>query len=126
MTELNSYVVAAVSAVALLVHTAAKQVQHYPQWWLDQARCIHLHESTNWKQVTDWLGHYSSQHGGYQIDLGTWASFAPKSFPRDPASATPAQQTFVAWRIWNANGRVWGYGRLGAQWPNTSRECGLR
>ncbi len=83
--------------------------------------CIHRRESTDWHRTTDWLGRPSRQHGGMQIDLGTWLAFAPASFPRDPAAATPAQQVFVAFRIWLANGRRFG----GRQWPQTSRLCGV-
>jgi hypothetical protein len=104
--------------VALICASAAHT---YPRGWLAQAACIHLHESVDWHKRTDWLGRPSPDHGGYQIDVGTWAAFAPRSWPSDPASASPGQQTFVAWRIYVANGRRWG----GHQWPNSSRACGL-
>lgn len=53
-----------------------------------------------------------------QIDVGTWAAYAPHRFPADPANASPVQQLRVAWLIWQADG--W------APWPNSSRACGLR
>jgi hypothetical protein len=90
----------------------------YPSAWRAAVRCIHEHESAAWDRRTDWRGRPSVDHGGYQIALGTWASYAPPSFPRDPAAASRAQQTLVAWRIWRADG--W------SPWPNSSRACGLR
>jgi hypothetical protein len=97
----------------------------YPAGWLQQARCIHRHESIDWHKRTSWTGAPSPDHGGFQIDVGTWQHFAPARWPSDPADASPAQQTLVAWRIYVANGRRWGVGRIGAQWPNTARACGL-
>lgn len=105
----------------LLALSIAPAANAYPEWWVKQASCIHQHESTNWRKTTDWLGRPSPDHGGYQIDVGTWRHFAPRTWPQDPAYATPAQQTLVAWRIYVANGRRWG----GNQWPNTSRLCGV-
>ena len=108
--------------VVLLVALAfAGTAQAYPKGWMAQANCIHRHESTDWHKTTDWLGNPSRDHGGYQIDVGTWQVFAPKHWPQDPAYASPAQQTLVAWRIYVWNGRKWG----GGQWPNTARACGL-
>lgn len=90
-------------------------------WWLREAACIHEHESVDWHKTTDWQGHPSWDHGGMQIDVRTWASYAPRGFPADPADATPREQLYVAYQIWVANGRRWG----GNQWPNTSKACGL-
>jgi hypothetical protein len=84
--------------------------------------CIHSYESTDWHKTTTYLGGYSNDHGGMQIDVGTWRAHAPRSFPDDPALASPAQQLFVAWKIWLANGRCWG---CNGQWPNTARSCGV-
>ena len=109
-------------AMVVMTLIFATQAQAYPAWWVKQANCIHLHESTDWHKRTDWRGYPSRDHGGYQIDVGTWQSFAPRTWPRDPADATKAQQTLVAWRIYVANGRQWGNG----QWPLSSRACGLR
>lgn len=110
----------AVAVVATLIITVSAQA--YPQGWETQAQCIHLHESTDWHKTTDWRGYPSRDHGGYQIDVGTWLVFVPRGWPSDPADATPAQQTLVTWRIYVHNGRQWGNG----QWPNSARACGLR
>ena len=83
--------------------------------------CIHRYESTDWHKTTTWQGYPSSDHGGMQIDMGTWAAYAPRGYPPDPALASPFQQLVVAYRVWLANGRRWG----GNAWPNSSRECGL-
>lgn len=93
-----------------------------PAWWLKQATCIHDHESVDWHKTTDWLGRPSPDQGGMQIDVRTWTSMAPRGFPVDPAASTPRQQLIVAYRIYVANGRRFG----GNQWPNSSRECGLK
>lgn len=112
---------AALVAVAASL-LAAPAASGYPRSWRRAAACIHRHESVDWRRRTDWLGRPSRQHGGMQIDLDTWAAYAPRWWPRDPADATPAQQLLVAWRIWLGNGRRWG----GRQWPNTARICGVR
>ena len=101
----------------------AVPAQAYPGWWVKQANCIHRHESTDWHKRTDWRGYPSVDHGGYQIDVRTWQTFAPKGWPQDPADASPPQQTLVAWRIWLHNGRSWGNNQ---QWPTTARICGVR
>jgi hypothetical protein len=83
--------------------------------------CVHRHESVDWHRVTDWLGRPSSDHGGMQIDVGTWGSLAPRNFPREPAAATPHQQLVVAYRIWLENGRRFG----GSQWFLSAERCGV-
>ncbi len=92
-----------------------------PGWWVSEAMCIHRHESADWHRTTDWLGRPSVDHGGMQIALGTWATLAPKSYPREPAAASPHEQLVVAYRIWTANGRRFG----GSQWPYSSEACGV-
>ena len=72
--------------------------------------------ATRWHLTRDWLGRPSVNHGGMQINVATWSAYAPRSFPRDPASATRAQQLFVAWRIFVASGRTWRQG-------STASEC---
>lgn len=57
-----------------------------------------------------------------QIELGTWETFALRSFPSDPARATPRQQLLVSYLIWRANGRRFG----GHQWYYSAERCGLR
>src|SRR5215472_4710762 len=59
-----------------------------PRWWIAQALCIHRHESLDWHARTDWLGNPSRYRGGMQIDIGTWAAFAPRGFPSEPAAAS--------------------------------------
>ena len=100
---------------------AASAFTALPHWWVKQALCIHRHESLDWHRTTDWLGYPSVDHGGMQIAVGTWVSFAPRVYPREPASATPDQQLVVAHKIWAANGHRWG----GEAWPNSSLACGL-
>ena len=92
-----------------------------PRWWLHEALCIHRHESTDWHRTTDWLGNPSVNHGGMQINVWTWARWAPNGYPREPAAASPYEQLVVAYRIWQANGRRFG----GGQWPNSSAACHL-
>lgn len=109
--------------VFVLVSTA--EARAYPNGWKQEADCIHRHESTDWHKRTSWTGAPSPDHGGFQIDVRTWAAFQPRRWPTDPADASPAQQTLVAWRIYVANGRRWGHGLMGWQWPLSSRACGL-
>jgi len=92
-----------------------------PHWWLTEALCIHRHESFDWHRTTDWLGRPSVNHGGMQINVGTWARWAPRGFPSEPAAASPHDQLVVAYRIWNANGRRFG----GGQWPSSASACHL-
>lgn len=119
MSSRRRFTIALAATVIALAAIAVEKAAAAPRWWRAQARCIHLHESVDWHRVTDWLGRPSWDHGGYQIDVRTWATFAPRGFPRDPAAATPGQQTAVAYAIWRHDGD-W------HEWPNSSRECGLR
>ena len=112
----------AVSAASVAKAVSAKVAfAAIPHWWVAQALCIHRHESTDWHRTTDWLGRASRDHGGMQIDVGTWAAHAPKGFPREPAAASPREQLVVAYRIWRANGHRFG----GGQWPHSSAACGV-
>ena len=92
-----------------------------PRTWVKAALCVHRHESVDWHRTTDWLGRPSVDHGGMQIDLGTWAHFAPPSYPRSPAQASPWEQLLVAHRIWVANGDRFG----GRQWYHSAAACGV-
>ena len=94
----------------------------FPSSWLKGAMCVHRHESVDWHRTTDWLGRPSVDHGGMQIDVGTWGRLAPASFPRSPADASPHQQLIVAYRIWLANGHRFG----GHQWFHSAAACGLQ
>jgi hypothetical protein len=104
-TSLKSYTTAAFAAL--------------PRWWVNQALCIHRHESIDWHATRDWRGYPSVDHGGMQIAVGTWLSLAPRRFPREPAAASPHEQLLVAYRIWRLNGHRFG----GSQWPYSSRAC---
>jgi Transglycosylase-like domain len=88
-----------------------------------EASLLHSRLRGGWHERTTYLGGPSSQHGGFQIAISTWATHAPTSWPRDPASATPARQLYVAWLIWKANGRSWGANN---QWPQTAKLCHVR
>lgn len=121
-SEIRRCLILVFLAYLLVVPLAAQAGQPWPAWWQREATCIHLHESVDWHKRTDWLGRPSPDHGGMQIDVGTWRSFAPRGYPTDPADASPAQQLAVAYRIWLANGHSFG----GRQWPNSSKACGLR
>jgi hypothetical protein len=92
-----------------------------PHWWIGKALCIHRHESVDWHRTTDWRGYPSVDRGGLQIDVNTWSSLAPATFPTNPASASPRQQLFVAYRIWLANGHRFG----GHQWYYSAAACGV-
>jgi len=112
----------AVSAASVAKAVSAKAAfAALPRWWIAQALCIHRHESIDWHRTTDWLGYPSRDHGGMQIDVGTWVSQAPKGFPREPAAASPHEQLVVAYRIWRVNGDRFG----GGQWPYSSAACGV-
>lgn len=89
----------------------------YPKSWSSAARCIRQKESGSRWHLVD-----RPYFGAYQFVLGTWRTHAPAAFPRRPDRASPRQQTFVAFRVWKANGDRWG----GSQWPNSSRACGVR
>jgi hypothetical protein len=116
---------AAISIAVAAFFAAAAQVTEassLPRWWIKEALCIHRHESVNWHRTTDWLGYPSADHGGMQIDVGTWASMAPRNYPREPAAASPHEQLVVSYRIWLANGRRFG----GNQWYLSAQACGVR
>ena len=55
-----------------------------PGSWLKGAMCVHRHESVDWHRRTDWLGRPSVDHGGMQIDVGTWGRLAPAELPAEP------------------------------------------
>jgi hypothetical protein len=80
-----------------------------PGWWARAAACVHRYESPDWHQ-RGWL--YS---GGFQFMDSSWRSVGGRGRAAD---ATPAEQTWRAWLLYQEAG--WG------AWPNTSRICGLR
>ena len=117
------------AVIGLSLHPAHKPEHRYPSWWLEQAHCIHYQEThhswgSGWHISTVYgTGQPSSQRGGFQINVATWASFAPAHWTRDPAQARRNQQVLVAWRIWRHNGDSWG---ANDQWPGTAAACGVR
>ena len=105
----------------MLTTVSSATAKSLPRTWLQGAMCVHRHESVDWHRKTDWLGRPSVDHGGMQIDVGTWDHFAPAGYPRSPADATPHQQLVVSYRIWLANGHRFG----GNQWYHSAAACGL-
>src|SRR5262249_20251850 len=113
------FAVSAASVAKAVSATAAFKT--IPHWWVNQALCIHRHESLDWHRTTDWRGYPSRDHAGLQIDVGTWAAPAPRRVLHAPVAAAPREQLVVAYRIWRANGRRFG----GGQWPYSSTACGV-
>ena len=121
LISLVASTVISVSATLTTVRAHAATAFALPRWWVNEAMCIHRHESTNWHATRDWRGYPSVDHGGMQIAVGTWLTLAPKGFPREPAAASPKEQLIVAYRIWRVNGHRFG----GSQWPYSSIACGV-
>ena len=94
---------------------------------MNEAHCIHRHESVDWHKTTTWTGAPSTDHGGLQIDIGTWNTMLmkypdiTKNYPSDPADATPWQQYQIGYLIWMNNGNRFG----GNQWYYSARNCGV-
>lgn len=97
--------------LAVLVVTAAARGAGPPAWWLKQAACIRSYEG--WWTANTGNGYY----GAYQFLLSTWRAVGGKGYPHQ---ASPSEQTYRAWLLWNKNGRRWA-----GQWGTASR-CGLR
>lgn len=95
----------------------------YPRSWMRAVRCLHHAEtrrpwSRGWHLTKDWLGRPSVNHGGLQINVGTWRSYVPRGWPDDPAAASRSEQIVVAHRIWLASGDSF------RQW-STAQACGV-
>jgi hypothetical protein len=86
----------------------------WPAWWLPQAMCIHRYEAVDWHEKSN-----SEDRGGMQFSWATWRAFGGTG---DPADASPTEQLYRAWLLFNHLGR-WG---TTAGWPQTSVTCGLR
>lgn len=120
-------IIPAIFALLILALPARALNAPWPPGWYAQAMCIHSHESTDWHKTTTWTGAPSNDHGGMQIDVGTWRSMLShgyrltRGFPAAPELASPYQQLVVAYLIWVSNGHRFG----GSQWPNTARACGV-
>jgi hypothetical protein len=69
-----------------------------PAWWLTQAACIRAHEG--WWTANTGNGYY----GAYQFLLSTWRAVGGPGYPHQ---ASPREQTYRAWLVWNLNGRRW-------------------
>lgn len=107
-------------AALVLALSPAHHHGHYPAYWRREASCIRYQESR---------GEWHLRDGAYQIIPPTWASGLrgwtgrPLHWASPAGAASPARQTFVAWRIWVHNGRSWG---ANGQWPSSARACGVR
>jgi hypothetical protein len=108
--------IAIAALCTVLVTAAPATADPLPAKWVAAAMCIHKHESLDWK-----LGGSSRYRGGMQFDVRTWATYAPPTFPRDPAAASQHQQLVVAYVVWFANGRRFG----GSAWPAAAAACGV-
>lgn len=77
--------------------------------------CIRHYESRG-----EWHIRNAPYYGAYQFLLSTWAAHIPPRahWTLDPAAASPAQQTFVVWRTYIADGRSF------REW-GTAATCGL-
>ena len=95
-----------------------------PVWWLKQALCIHRHESVDWYRAgTDWRGNRSPYYGGMQFLIDTWRRSGGTGLPSD---ASPREQLFRAYVIWDRHVGRMGDGRGNWSEWGTARACGLR
>jgi hypothetical protein len=76
--------------------------------------CIRYHESGGRWHIATGNGYY----GAYQFLWSTWASVMVRGWPSNPALASPAQQTFMVWRVYIRDGRSF------REW-GTAGMCGL-
>ena len=118
----------ALAAPAVMAHG-------YPSWpmpkgwkppaaWLRDALCIHRRESIDWyRRGVDWRGRPSPYYGGMQFLVDTWKRAGGSGFPSD---ATPREQLYRAYVIWDMQDRRRGNGRGDFSEWGTARACGLR
>lgn len=79
-----------------------------PAAWLEQAMCIHRHESVDWHRAgVDWRGRPSPYYGGMQFLVSTWRRAGGEGLP---SSASPREQLYRAYRIWDMGRGVVGDG----------------
>jgi hypothetical protein len=85
--------------------------------WLAQARCVHAKEG-RWSANSG-----NGFFGGMQFMAKTWVRAGGKPDPafkhpgdaRYPFSASPAEQLYRAWVVWNNDGGTWrSWGAVGA------------
>jgi hypothetical protein len=74
--------------------------------WLSQARCVHAKEG-GWRANTG-----NGYFGGFQFAAGTWRRVGGKTdpaftHPGIPFSASPQEQLYRAWLLWNRDGGTW-------------------
>jgi hypothetical protein len=87
-----------------------------PKGWLQQAFCIHRHESVDWyRAYTDWAGNPSPYSGGMQFLLSTWRRAGGTGHAYE---WRPREQVYRAYVIWLRNGGSW------REW-GTRGKCGL-
>ncbi len=126
---LRSYALIAVLLTALIAGRQA-QASHYPAhvppgWhaprsWLPQALCVHSKEGA-WNDNTG-----NGYFGGAQFMRSTWLSVGGPYEPafdhpgdrRFPFQASPREQLYRMWLVWQRDGRSW------REW-GTRGACGL-
>lgn len=104
------------------VRAAARHFPTPPQWFLQQAACIHRWEvglgaysdAAAWPLRWDDVDN-PAYRGGLQFGYGTWASVGGVG---DPALATRQEQSYRAWLVYSRDGGSW------RQWT-TAPLCGL-
>jgi Transglycosylase-like domain len=107
-------VVAALTALALLVseaaHAVLKRPPHYRQWL-----CLHRHEAGGhgWHANTG-----NGYYGGLQFMHSTWVRNGGRRFASRADLASPVEQMWTAEHAWRESGGSF------AQW-STRRYCGL-
>lgn len=102
-------------AAALSPPTAAAYPS-YPAPWLREAACIHGKEVFGHVGRPDEWTVVGGGRGGYQFLLSTWRRVGGRGAPED---ASPAEQTYRAWRVYVQDRRSW------REWT-TAPACGLR
>lgn len=79
-------------------NTPAALAWKAPPGFINQALCIHRHESVDWhRRWVDWRGRPSKYAGGMQFLQSTWERAGGKG---EPWQWGPREQVYRAWRIW--------------------------
>ena len=85
--------------------------------WLRAATCVHLKEGP-WHANTG-----NGYFGGFQFNATTWKrvggapepAFAHPGNPAYPFQASPREQLYRAWILWQRDGRTWrSWGAIGS------------
>ena len=104
-------------AALVLALPAAAAGWHPGTTWLAQAQCVHLKEG-GWTSNSG-----NGFFGGMQFAAATWRrvggktdpAFAHPGDPAYPFAATPAEQLYRAWLLWQRDGGTWrSWGAVGA------------